>query len=150
MGASLTPQQLGYEIPLGNEAADNTARRYLDSMSPLQLLLKLDFRIVFNSLKRDKLLTVVKDAAPELFRFVSSAYARPSSLFDGDNIIQVCRRCATGRPFGPTTVLKLMGGRLSHLQSHDDLFSFAIPSHPKSSLHSSNCSMFPIARPRDF
>ena len=72
MGASLAPQQLGYGIPLGCEAAAHAARRYLDSMSPVQLLLKLDFRNAFNSLRRDKMLTVVKDAAPDLFRFVSS------------------------------------------------------------------------------
>ena len=101
MGASLAPQQLGYGIPLGCEAAAHAARRYLDSMSPGQLLLKLDFRNAFNSLRRDKMLTVVKDAAPDLFRFVSSAYERPSSLFYGDHIIQSAEGVQQGDPLGP-------------------------------------------------
>ena len=48
-----------------------------------------------------------------------------------------------------TELLKLMGGRLSHLRL-TMLSFFAIPSPSQSSLHSSNCSMLPIARPRDF
>ena len=121
MGASLAPQQLGYGVPLGGEAAAHAARRFLDSMSPGQLLLKLDFRNAFNSLRRDKMLTVVKDVAPDLFRFVSSAYERPSSLFYGDHIIQSAEGVQQGDPLGPLLFCLTIHPLVSRLKS-----SFAV------------------------
>ena len=121
MGASLAPQQLGYGVPLGGEAAAHAARRFLDSMSPGQLLLKLDFRNAFNSLRCDKILTVVKDVAPDLFRFVSSAYERPSSLFYGDHIIQSAEGVQQGDPLGPLQFCLTIHPLVSRLKS-----SFAV------------------------
>ena len=120
MGASLAPQQLGYGVPLGGEAAAHAACRFLDSMSPGQLLLKLDFRNAFNSLRRDKMLTVVKDVAPNLFRFVSSAYERPSSLFYGDHIIQSAG-VQQGDSLGPLLFCLTIHSLVSRLKS-----SFAV------------------------
>ena len=121
MGASLAPQQLGYGIPLGCVAAAHAALRYLDSISPGQLLLKLDFRNAFNSLRRNKMLTVVKDSAPDLFRFVSSANERPSSLFYGDHIIQSAEGVQQGDPLGPLLFCLMIHPLVSTLKS-----SFAV------------------------
>ena len=121
MGASLAPRQLRFGVPLGSEAAAHAARRFLDSMSPGQLLLKLDFRNAFNSLRRDKMLTVVKDAALDLFRFVSSVYERPSSLFYGDQIIQSTEGVQQGDPLGPLLFCLTIHPLVSRLKS-----SFAV------------------------
>ena len=88
LGADLSPQQLGCGVPLGCEAATHAARRYLHDMPPGHQLLKLDFMNAFNSLRRDKILSAVKDSAPELFKFVFSAYSSPSELYCGDHVIQ--------------------------------------------------------------
>ena len=53
VGAGLAPLQLGCGVSLGCEAA---ARLYLQNMPPSHLLLKLDFKNAFNSLRRDKII----------------------------------------------------------------------------------------------
>ena len=88
ISTTLAPQQLGYGIPLGSEAAARAARCYLENMSPGQAVIKLDFKNAFNCLRRDKVMAAVRDVAPELFQFVYSAYQTPSSLFCGDHVLQ--------------------------------------------------------------
>ena len=86
--AALALLQLGYGIPSGCEAAARAARLYLGSMSSYQVIVKLDFKNAFNSVRRDKILEAVRDSCPELYHFVGSAYCTPSSLFCGDHILQ--------------------------------------------------------------
>ena len=101
MGSLLAPRQLGYGIRGGCEAAVHAARLYLLNINPNHVLLKLDFRNAFNSVRRDKMLEAVQDLAPELFPFVHSAYASPSSLFWGDKILQSSEGVQQGDPLGP-------------------------------------------------
>ena len=101
ISATLAPQQLGYGIPLGSEAAARAARCYLENMSPGHAVVKLDFKNAFNCLRRDKMLAAVRDVAPELFQFVYSAYQTPSSLFCRDHIIQSEEGVQQGDPLGP-------------------------------------------------
>ena len=88
VGSGLAPQQLGCGVPLGCEAAAHATRLYLRNMPPGHLLLKLDFKNAFNTLRRDKMLESVKEYAPELFTLVHSAYGQPSLLFCGDHIVE--------------------------------------------------------------
>ena len=101
MGSGLAPQQLGCGVPLGCEAAAHATRLYLHNMSPGHLLLKLDFKNAFNTLRRDKMLESVKEYAPELFTLVHSAYELPSLLFCGDHIVESGERVQQGDPLGP-------------------------------------------------
>ena len=87
VGSALAPLQLGCGVPSGCEAAARAARQYLDSMPSTHVMLKVDFRNAFNSVRRDKILEAVKSSIPELFPFVSSAYSVPSYLVCGDSII---------------------------------------------------------------
>ena len=87
MAALLAPHQLGFGVPLGAEAAVHTGRVYLQDMPDHHLLLKLDFRNAFNSLRRDKMLMAVRENALQLFPLVHSAYSAPSSLFAQDETI---------------------------------------------------------------
>ena len=66
MAALLAPHQLGFSIPLGAEAAVHATRVYLQDMPDHHLLLKLDFRNAFNSLRRDKMLLAVCEKATRL------------------------------------------------------------------------------------
>ena len=74
----LAPHQLGFGIPRGVEATVHATRIYLNNLSPYQALLKVDFRNAFNSIRRDKMLTAVRDFIPELLPYVHSAYSSPS------------------------------------------------------------------------
>ena len=59
-------------MPLGCEAAAHATRLYLQSMPSNYLLLKLDYRNAFNTMRRDKMLLAVCETAPELFDFIST------------------------------------------------------------------------------
>ena len=87
MAALLALHQLGFGVPLGAEAAVHASRVYLQDMPDRHLLLKLNFRNAFNSLRRDKMLLAVHENAPKLFPLVHSAYSAPSSLFARDKTI---------------------------------------------------------------
>ena len=56
MGELLAPQQLGYGVKKGVEAAVHATRLYLRTLGPRKAILKLDFRNAFNSIRRDKVL----------------------------------------------------------------------------------------------
>jgi hypothetical protein len=52
----LAPLQVGYRTPLGTEATAHAARTYLSCLQPDQLMLKIDFRNAFNTVRRDVIL----------------------------------------------------------------------------------------------
>ena len=122
MGATFSPLQLGYGVPLGCEAAAHAARQYLRHMDTGQVMVKLDFRNAFNCLRRDKILTAVKKAAPELFHLVSSAYQRPSSLFCGEHILQSEEGIQQGDPLGPLLFCLTTHPLVTSLQSEFRVF----------------------------
>ena len=101
VGPDLAPLQLGRGVPLGCEAAAHAARHYLRCMPLNHLLLKLDFKKKFNTLRRDKMIDSVQQSTPEMFSFIYSAYASPSHLFCGDNILQSAEGVQQGDPLGP-------------------------------------------------
>ena len=87
VGSSLSPLQVGCGVPLGCEAAAHATRIYLQNIPSDHILIKLDFQNAFNSLRMDKMLDAVKNVVPEIFDFVSSAYACPLLLFCGDHTL---------------------------------------------------------------
>ena len=97
----LAPLQLSCGVPLGCEAAALAAHHYLYCIPLNNLLLKLDFKKAFNTLRCDKMIDVVQQSTPEMFSFISSAYASPSHLFCGDNILQSAEGVQQGDPLGP-------------------------------------------------
>ena len=101
MGSYLAPLQLDFGSPRGAEAAAHAARMFLNNAPPDHLLVKLDFKNAFNSLRRDKMLEAVKKTIPELFPFVHSAYEKPSSLFCGEHTMLSAEGIQQGDPLGP-------------------------------------------------
>src|SRR6218665_1705448 len=59
LSAHFMPVQLGTAVPGGCEAAVHNTRRFIRSMRPDQVLVKLDFTNAFNSLRRDIMLSAV-------------------------------------------------------------------------------------------
>ena len=98
MGTLLAPHQLGYGVPLGAEAAIHAARIFLHNLQPGRLIVKLDFRKAFNSLRQDKTVTAVEELVPDLLTLVISACGSPSSLFFGKAVIQSSEGVQQGDP----------------------------------------------------
>ena len=88
MAQLLASVQLGYGIKRGAEAAVHGAHLFLNILNDNELMLKLDFMNTFNTVRRDKILSSVKDFVPMLLPFVHLAYSTKSSLFWGDNILE--------------------------------------------------------------
>jgi len=87
MAHLLSPRQLGVGIAGGCEAAVHSARRYLQTLEPDHIMVKLDFANAFNSLHRSKMLLAIRDYLPELYAFCFSSYSQPSHLYFGSYII---------------------------------------------------------------
>lgn len=88
MGDLLAPTQLSYWVRRGAEAAVHAARRLLQKLQQDQVLVKLDFRNAFNSVRRKKMSQAVNDLAPSLLPFAHSSYRSSCSLFVGNRILE--------------------------------------------------------------
>ena len=95
--------QLGFGTSGGCEAAVHAACQFLSSSShshPL-VLLKVDYRDTFNSVRRNRFLHVVKEKFSCLLLFVWLAYHASAHLFFGDSIIPSTTGVQQGDPLGP-------------------------------------------------
>ena len=101
MGHYLAPLQLGYGTPLGAEAAVHASRLYLRLLPPDHVLLKLDFRNAFNTVRRDKILSAARDMVPEIFPFIFACHSAPSTLFFRETTILSAEGVQQGDPLGP-------------------------------------------------
>ena len=95
MTALLAPHPLGFGVPLGAEAAVHASRIFLNNLQPGHLILKLDFRNAFNSLRQDRMIAAMEQLAPELLPLVTCANSAPSFPFLGKTLYhpqKVCNR----------------------------------------------------------
>ena len=101
MGSYLSPLQLGYGTPLGVEAAIHSARLYLQDLPINHVLVKLDFKNAFNTVRQDKVLEAASEFVPELFLYLYSCYSAPSMLCLGETILFSAEGFQQGDPLGP-------------------------------------------------
>lgn len=98
----LRPNQLGVGVPRGCEAIVHAVRRFVSSPSSKgKVLLKIDMANAFNSIRRDKILHLVKERVPCLFPMAWQAYGKATPLFFADQEIQSCEGVQQGDPLGP-------------------------------------------------
>lgn len=121
MGDLLCPLQLGFGTPGGSEAAVHAARLYLH-FAPDKLMVKLDFKNAFNSLRRDKMLAAVLDLAPGILSFIVSAYEKPSLLFYGEEIILSQEGVQQGDPLGPLLFCLTLHSLVLEMKSEFKIF----------------------------
>ena len=76
--ALLATRQLGFGIPGGAKAVVRSARVYLENMSSGKLLVKIDFRNAFNTVRRDFVLEAIVKHFPQLLPFAKSTMEFPS------------------------------------------------------------------------
>ena len=100
MGQYLAPLQLGYGTPLGAEAAVHASRSYHHLLPFDHVLLKLDFRNAFNTVRRDKILVAARDMVPEIFPLIFPCYSAPSTLFFRDTSLLSAEGVQQGDPLG--------------------------------------------------
>ena len=122
MGPLLSPLQLGYGTPLGAEAATHSARIYLKDLPNNHVLIRLDFKNAFNSVRRGKVLKAVKEVVPELFPFLFSCYSAPSTLFLGDTTLLSAEGIQQGDPLGPLLFCLVIHPLVQQLQSELRIF----------------------------
>ena len=101
MAALFRPAPLGYGIRGGAEAAVHAARACVSAAGETRVMLKLDFRNAFNTLRRDKVLQSVKTHLPDYFPFIFQMYRHSSHLFFGDFLIASACGVQQGDPLGP-------------------------------------------------
>ena len=105
LSPELRPTQLGVGTPLGCEAAVHAAREYIYSRatgsSAPHVLVKVDVRNAFNTVRRDIFLSQLKDRCPEIYPMAHQAYSLPTPLFIGDQVIDSTSGVQQGDPLGP-------------------------------------------------
>ena len=93
--------QLGCGALRGVEAAVHAFRKYLKDLQSDQVILKIDFKNAFNSVRRDKMLLAVEEFIPELHPFVHSSYCQSSSLMWENDVVLSSEGVQQGDPLGP-------------------------------------------------
>ena len=77
-------------------------RKYLQHPSSKgKVLVKLDFKNAFNSIRRDVILNLVKEKLPDVYNYVNQCYAQDSLLLFGDETINSSQGVQQGDPLGP-------------------------------------------------
>ena len=97
------PLQLGVGTSKGCEIAAHSIRQYVISDKVMdKVLVKVDFKNAFNSIRRDVFLRRVLHYCPSLYPMVYQCYSKASSLFFGPTyIIKLQEGAQQGDPLGP-------------------------------------------------
>ena len=66
-----------------------------------EVLIKIDMRNAFNSLRRDTFLRVAQVRAQGLYSLLWQVYSNSSALFFGEDVLQSEEGIHQGDPFGP-------------------------------------------------
>ena len=104
LGPEFRPVQLGVGTRLGCEAAVHAAREYISSVTDVpspNVILKLDVRNAFNTVRRDKMLNNIKKRCPEVYRLAHQSYSAPTPLHIGEDVISSSCGVQQGDPLGP-------------------------------------------------
>ena len=97
----LEPTQLGVGTPSGSEAALHATRKYIEATQTPKVLLKIDLKNAFNTIRRDKLLTAVREHLPDAYHLLHQAYGGNRLLFHGESLITSATGIQQGDVLGP-------------------------------------------------
>jgi hypothetical protein len=96
--------QLAVGTQRGCESAIHAVRTYVNlPENNYKVVLKVYFANAFNSIKRGKILTEIKNEFPLLYPFLDQSYRQSSSLFFGEKTIPSEVGVQRGDPCGPMT-----------------------------------------------
>ena len=95
--------QFGCGTNRGVEIAAHVFRKLIENeKNPENVILKMDFKNVFNLLKRDKIIDTVFRKRRQIYNYTHPAYSETSHFFFGDKVIQSREGCQQRDPEGPT------------------------------------------------
>jgi len=98
----LLPTQVGCGVKGGCEAAVHASRVFLDANKETgKVLVKLDFKNAFNSVRRDYMLQSVAKHFPRLQPLAQQAYGRHTMLLAGSTTLTSASGIQQGDPAGP-------------------------------------------------
>ena len=98
-----SPIQLGVGTPGGCEAAVHATRRYIEALPESHVVVKINYKNAFNTLRRDLMLQSVASAVPGIYRFCHLSYSQSSILKlesrtllsqEGPQVIHWARSCS--------------------------------------------------------
>ena len=93
--------QVGFSVSGGAEAAAHATRKFISNAHPHDIMLKIDMRNAFNSLRRDHILEKNITTCPGICRLIHCAHSTPSALLIGDEIIASSSGVQQGDPLSP-------------------------------------------------
>ena len=100
------------------EIAAHVSRNLIENeKNPENVILKMDFKNAFNSLKRDKMLYTVFRKRGQIYNYTHSAYSETSHLFFGDKVIQSQEGCQQGDREGPALFSDTIQDLVNHMVS---------------------------------
>ena len=114
LGAELAPIQLGFGSRDGCEAAVHATRVFLDTMPADNIIVKIDMRNAFNTIRRDHFLNIVGSRVPSLLPLLHQAYSRPTPLYFRGTEIRSNTGVQQGDPAGPA-VFALAVDEVAHV-----------------------------------
>ena len=101
LGHQLRPVQLGFGTAGGCEAVVHSSRRFMETMESGDVMVKIDMKNAFNTIRRDTFLRVVRERAPGLYPLLWQAYSEPTPLYYGTVKMQSATGLQQGDPCGP-------------------------------------------------
>ena len=107
---------------MGAEAVVHAARSYLSNLEQGSMMLKLDYKNAFNSIRRDLMLHSVLSKVPRIFPLAFSAYRYPSLLFFDRHTILSAEGVQQGDPIGPLLFCLAIHDLISSLRSEFKVF----------------------------
>ena len=117
LGSHLRPTQLGYGTKGGCEAAVHAARHLLETSTEPIVLVKLDIKNAFNTIRRDKLMLEVESKIPTLYPYFHAAYSGHTRLFFGEDMIPSQTGLQQGDPGAPALFSLGIHNAISTLKS---------------------------------
>ena len=116
-------RQVGRGTKRGAELASHVFRFLIESPQPKEnVILKIDFENVFNSINWQFMLEKVFEIHPEVYKYSHSAYSQPSFLFYGDSVIKSCEGTQQGDPESPALFSDSIQDLIDSLESKINLW----------------------------
>ena len=111
------PNQLGFGVTGGAEAAAHATRSFVQNANSTDVLLKLDFSNAFNTMRRDHVAFCISKEVPELMPFYAMSYENDSFLTFGDEVLLSSEGFQQGDPLAVLGFCLGLNKELSSVQS---------------------------------
>ena len=98
---TVQPTQLGVGTPAGCEAAARAVRHYMESATGRKVILKIDLTNAFNTIRRDIILSAIREQFPDGYHLFFQTYSGSTNLYHGVKIIPSATGLQQGDPAGP-------------------------------------------------